>query len=213
MHNVNFNVKLIGFAFSTALQNSKVPLFRQPPSISPGLDCSARVGMESDFLWGLWAMKRLSILGLVVAWGWAAPAAADWQDTRWGMSLADMEARVANVYRPKQIEVTGDPSKRHALNGAYTTGNYSFISKFYFDKNDTLVEVKLDLINREKCADLKESLVEIYGLFAVPNIREFGDGKWKDGASGNIISYNKSAKVFCSVTYSPIPQPGLIGGL
>lgn len=158
-------------------------------------------------------MKRILAVGLVASASWCGPALADWQDTRWGMSLDDVEQRVTSAYRPKNPEESHDPSRRHVLSGTYTTGNYSFISKFYFDRNNALVEVKLELINRDMCKDLRESLVDAYGLFAVPNIKEFGDGKWKDWAAGNMVSYNRSIGLFCNVTYAPIPQPGQMGGL
>jgi hypothetical protein len=96
----------------------------------------------------------------------AAPAAADWQNTRWGMT----EAQVARLPGYSLSDGRGEPGR--AVNGMqpryvfpYATGSLSFRGAMYFGgPGGGLSMVTLQLVNYRDWTALVAALTQRYGL-------------------------------------------------
>lgn len=90
-------------------------------------------------------MLRLFMISVLLAV--SAPAQADWQNTKWGMSEAELSATMKGAVSasPKErkdgaLERYGQP----AISAPYSASGMDFRAYFYFDR-DRLVGVSLDL--------------------------------------------------------------------
>lgn len=152
----------------------------------------------------------ITALGLA----FAAPAKADWQYTRWGMSPQEVVAASKGASRldraPPGHEVF-DASL--GASGGYETQGYTFRSEFYFDGAQRLKGIRLMLTDFSKCDSLLDLLLGLYGSSG--GIDKFG-ASWVDVSNGNKVRLTKMGGIgtsapTCFVAYSPLSGSGALG--
>lgn len=94
------------------------------------------------------------------------PASADWQNTKWGMSVEDVK-RVrpdAREAPPDVVKELRTDSTLPVLVDAYSTSEFKFRAVFSVDRRSRkLMQVRLDLPLAHDCSRLKEALTTRYG--------------------------------------------------
>lgn len=112
---------------------------------------------------------KLSTLLLAVVVAGAAPAAADWQFTKWGMT----PGQVAKKSPVQVTEVVGDEQNNHMLTtergmhklleGDWTSGVFRFHVSYQFDAARHLAAVDLEILDDGQAMDVANALVGRYG--------------------------------------------------
>ncbi len=131
-------------------------------------------------------MRTAIFLVPLAALSLAAPAQADWQYTRWGMSPEQVAgASAGSVSLDSGTANDEIPGEKVGARGTYSSGPYNFKVVFYFSERK-LVDVRLRLISDNILDDawkLKNDLDGIYG-------RPFAES----GGIGPIITYHDPGK-------------------
>lgn len=156
-------------------------------------------------------MRTLTLGCVMLA---AAPAHADWQYTRWGMTkeeVIDASQGAAKAYSGTDQDAG---AYQVVATAPYTGLGFQFLSLFMFDwKTHGLIGVKLNLLDKTKCDALTGGLVKTYG-----SPLETGADVvvktmiWRDYAKKNVIKFRGTAS-YCQIIYSPIIETGPSGGL
>ena len=139
---------------------------------------------------------------LIVA-GMAAPAAADWRYTRWGMSPEQVVAASNGAVQlgpPPQGKtydnLTGRALGKHEADGA------TFLAFFHFDAANGLAKVALERSGGTACAALQGALVAQFGAPAKSTRNNFATiEEWRDTARGNLVRYILIGDLPCTITY------------
>jgi len=127
-------------------------------------------------------------------------ARADWQYTKWGMTLDEViKASNGAAHAPfiNGYVVPGQTADHHVgLAATYKTGRFLFVAFFFFDNNNHLVEVRLCDGMGITYSDLLETLQEIYG---------FGQNGhyWVDKENNTTIGLF-SIESMTTIIYSPL---------
>lgn len=140
----------------------------------------------------------------------ATPVAADWQETTWTMSRAEV-IRVTGAQG-----VQGTPGQRVSdsdlgAEGQYEALGFNFKSQFFFDRTDRLRVVKLVLDDVSRCADLRTA---VQGIYATPVSSDRLSTLWLDGAQNNQVRYTGPIGTIspdCFLVYTPIVASGSSG--
>lgn len=164
-------------------------------------------------------MKFLYVI-FVVSLTVPLSANADWQMTRWGMSLE--EYVVLGIAEELPTDSPHNTSEQTALyTMPYRVKNIDTNVIFYFsDMNEAqiLSEVRVIPIDINNCA-------EIIGILRVTYGREESETKgsifrylsWRDEANGNRLLFSEGVAEYenlgCTVIYQPIPTANSRGGL
>lgn len=139
-------------------------------------------------------------------------ALADWQNTNWSMSAAEV-VRVTGA-RPVQ----GTPGDRVmdsdlAAVGSYSAMGFEFESRFYFDAADRLRVVKLVMPNPDRCDELRRVVSGIYGQ-PVQTTRNMS-WLWIDADSGDRVRFTDARLPptvdECFIVYEPALGSGARG--
>jgi hypothetical protein len=121
----------------------------------------------------------------------ACPLAhADWQYTKWGMTMAEVQEAASKAGAP--LEVVKDAAARKQgfrFKGAHKAGKFLFKTRFLADENDRLEIVQLVLVSRADCGDLRAELDALYGK---PTTDEGRAAEWWDQKSGNRVLWSAS---------------------
>src|SRR5216684_2564277 len=96
---------------------------------------------------------RLITLAILYFLSSQAPARADWQYTKWGMSPNELVRASAGKAVPNTDTTHNRADAIAQLTSPYTTGGFSFVAYFLFER-DKLVFVDLELTEGSRCADL-----------------------------------------------------------
>lgn len=139
-------------------------------------------------------MRVLVLVGALVAG--AGTAAADWQNTRWGMSVDELRAADPNLQEPDDAEQRTQSGTMGAprLKGTHSMGGKDFGSYFYF-RDGGLARVSLEAIDRTGGNSILPNLKAMYGQ---PE-REANDRfqscdrwsvSWRDEKTRNAIRFN-----------------------
>jgi hypothetical protein len=141
------------------------------------------------------------------------PAAADWQYTKWGMSIDQAARASGNALRlPNSQEqskrvVNGLPP---GLLGNYDNGSFRFTVDLYFGgAGKSLSSVVLDLQDYTQWPSLLATLRGLYGepLEQWRDPRGGGTMRWRDEKGKNEIQvYNIPAISLAKLIYSPLPS-------
>ncbi len=109
-------------------------------------------------------MLRVFLFVAAAAFIAGAPAHADWQYTKWGMTPAQVVAASNSSVIAGPGEANEQlPGKTLGASGPYTSGQYRFKAKFYFS-NNRLDEIRLSLEDpAEHSLGLSNSLDGVYG--------------------------------------------------
>lgn len=150
---------------------------------------------------------RLTLIAVIaVAGTLASPASADWQNTTWEMT----RAQVIRATGAGAIEGTEGQRVFNADLGAagpYSALGFSFTAQYFFDRTDRLRVVKLVMTDESRCGELKDSLAGIYGaaLESSPS-----STFWIDAQKGNGVRYTAPHRFSpgCFVAYTPISPTG-----
>ena len=157
--------------------------------------------------WGT-GMRTLLFHGvgaaLLAASAMAAPAAADWQYTRWGMSPEQVVAASRGA-----VQMGPPPSGKTYENltgrarGVHTEAGASFDAYFHFDADLRLARVALERTGGTDCATLHNRLLAELGKPAKSTRQSFATiDQWQDGARGNVVGYVLVGQLPCTITYS-----------
>jgi hypothetical protein len=101
----------------------------------------------------------------------AAPARADWEYTKWGMTVDEVLAasseklyRTDKKFQEETRVVVTDDNVAALVAGVHTSGRYTFFALLYFDvQSKRLVTVSLKLTDIDSAGDLKRDLQGQYG--------------------------------------------------
>lgn len=135
----------------------------------------------------------------------AAPAHADWQYTRWGMTVNEvLAAGNGRVIRHDSPAMSDTVSQMRAV-AKHSADGMSFTAFFGFGAESNLNQVMLVLNEGSRCLLLRDSLRSVYGEGRLFDIRPglVPGVKWRDEASGNMIDFLTISRT-CTVTYEPI---------
>ncbi len=107
-------------------------------------------------------MKAMTIGAVALFVATSAPAHADWQYTKWGMT----PEQVAAASKGAVTVGTGDPGDHYAgadigATGTYVSGDYTFSAVFYFVQGK-LADIRLKM-NGPDGYKLKNDLDGVYG--------------------------------------------------
>ena len=157
-------------------------------------------------------------LALVVGGVIAEPAAANWQYSRWGMTLAELQAASPAVrsLNAKQAKAASVPVIGEALaESAYETKDFKFRATFLF-KAGGLVAVYLKPLRDSEYPKVEHMLGQVYGTPAKAadkpwlgdNCREVSK-EWLDGSSGTLVTMMATycippVQSFFSLIYRPV---------
>ncbi len=162
-------------------------------------------------------------LFMMAAIGLVAPAAADWQYTKWGdsstqvLTHTDKGVRTATAAETKDnsIAVVGE-----ALAVApYKTPDAAPVAWFYFRK-DRLVGVRLVFKTLDEAMAIQNRLNSQYGVSPNASDQMKADCRdiksdWMDRERGNMVSYNAHFCTFgdfrASLMYKPVLTPAETG--
>lgn len=135
----------------------------------------------------------------------ASPANADWQYTRWGMTVGEVKAASPYVVLHEAPDLSL-PSSRVKAGAKYRAGGMSFTAAFGFGDDGGLNRVKLYLDDGSRCDELRHSLRSVYGEEAPNTLNNsiVSLAKWRDEENKNMIGYLAIGDDKCSVTYEPI---------
>ena len=165
-------------------------------------------------------MKVLAFGGLfcwaVAIGSWTLPAKADWQYTRWGMTKEEVvSASRSTVFAVTKSEKGNASERQYLLASSYNTAGFSFQVQFFFNKQERLDLITLNLVPLKECESLRLKLTDIYGPPAVTNTEWVGPvSKWWDKPNANVVTLLDSKTIsLCQVMYEPYSQPGQKGGL
>ncbi len=136
----------------------------------------------------------------------AAPAAADWQYTQWGMSADEVQAASEGAARlnPDRTLDTGD--LKAELTGPYQGNEGLFTAVFLFDATAKLRVVSLKPAGDAACPGIVRMLDASHG---VPEGRaDLGHARalrWDDTDNDNLIVYADLGHSDCTIQYSELP--------
>jgi hypothetical protein len=141
-------------------------------------------------------MRRLLVCGAAALLLPLAPARADWGQTRWGMSPAEVAAAVPGAKQVKRVKRDDYDGQHKLVKAPFNDGNFAFDAEFFFDpSSQRLVQVHLTLKDVKKCAAWRDTLRSAPGA----DSRGFGAPRdtivsvvlvpWKDPVSGDRKTY------------------------
>jgi len=140
----------------------------------------------------------------------AAPAHAQWQWTKWGMTPTQViaagkgQARAAEGDKSSQGDATRDVA------GEYSVGHRTFKVSFWFDAGG-LEKVTLSPIGEHRCLDLRRDLLAKYGEPVERSPRSVERLMWADKVSGNRVVIIIDGDNFCELQYAPLVSRAAAG--
>lgn len=149
-------------------------------------------------------MRTTPFCALALLAATAAPAAADWQYTRWGMSPEEVVAasRGAVQLGPPPSGKTYEGLTGRAR-GVHNEAGATFDVYFHFDAQFRLARVALERTSGTACAALHRRLLAQLGQPAKSTRQSFATiDQWRDHARGNSVGYVLIGKLPCTITYS-----------
>ncbi len=160
--------------------------------------------------------KSISMLALVALVLSNAPAFADWQYTKWGMTPDDVsEASEGTAVLPDTaIELVGSNPPVHLLTAPYALadGSLQFQAHFFFHDSQSLEMVLLEPFVQD-CVTVYRRLEETYGHGIRHRDQIISSAKWFDRENGNVVFFAEISDTSCSLRYRRFATPGEAGGL
>jgi hypothetical protein len=143
----------------------------------------------------------------------ASPAQANWQYSRWGMSVAQVAASAHQKVLVQSFPELDVPGSRVLAGTPYIANGLSFTAAFGFDQADRLNRVTLYLRDLRACGDLRRALDELYGrpLKRVDLPGEFSSSTWRDPGAGNVVTFSRNERQSVTTTCMAIYQPMATG--
>lgn len=152
----------------------------------------------------------------VVAVLFSAPAFADWQFTRWGMTPDQVvaaskgAARLATEEETARLDGPRQKQRRTLAVGSHTAAGIAFSVRFVFE-NNRLVLVSTGVTRPEDAEPLRQALLMQYGQPAfVSRVSVLTQLGWSDRGRGNKVELIQTRSGDgSSVNYSPLSSSGL----
>lgn len=142
---------------------------------------------------------------------------ANWQYTKWGMTEAQVAAKVPGGTRPsKAFDGNGD-SEQPKIEGGHTANGRQFTATFYFSASGGLSRVSLTPIELGECLKIIDDLLVAFGE---PSVKKRGswithDFQWSVPSSGVRVEAMRVATGLkttnCRITYRPLASPSAQG--
>lgn len=153
----------------------------------------------------------MRIAAIIVACAFATPAQADWQYTRWGMTLPELQAASPAGLVVRDLPRHSTPQSTIRASSTYEASGMRFTARFGFDQRSRLNRVSLTLSDASQCSALRESLRSVYGWPDVRNqTRAFNLDRWRDVRGGQMITLLSIGEgmgptlATCDLDYTPI---------
>ena len=153
-------------------------------------------------------MKLFGIVLALTCCGTSA-AKADWEYTKWGMTLQQVVSASKNLARESSDRRPDSAGNVTKLVAPYKSGKFSFEARFEFDAADRLSAVTLFLTDKWLCDELQVSVETAYGpvqggtstsLYIIEN--------WQDQKNKNSVTFTALYRSDCYIHYSVIKSPG-----
>ncbi len=148
-------------------------------------------------------IKLIALASLAIS----APALADWQPTKWGMTTAEVIKATGNRAKPN---TDSDAESDELLTMPYTQAGLHFTAYFEFDEDTKLLTgVKLEAENSD-CENAFKMLKSSYGAPTTSAQGMAGDmDRWQDiGGSTRVMAVAlplRSKANYCLITFRPLP--------
>lgn len=150
-------------------------------------------------------LARAFIIAVAFA---ASPAYADWQYTRWGMGVGEIQA-AAGAELLSDWDFSRYSTDRSETRAAtiYTAGDREYIAMFGFDGSG-LNTVTLHPRESHQCQEIFHDLRPVYGEpIPAPRIRLTHLSRWRDEGAGNEIYFlaiGGLRAAECTIEYRPL---------
>jgi hypothetical protein len=163
--------------------------------------CILDIGLKGEFIMrASFNIPSLAVLGLAML-ALSAPAAADWEKTKWGMTPQQVKTAMGATPGPG---IAGDNMPGYVVGnvGTWAKGTFSFRAVYYYRSN-ALALVLLELKSGD-CAALRSSLVATHGTPAIAQRNAvFESTIWRDKVRNEQITYRRISN--CALRYQPLP--------
>jgi hypothetical protein len=158
-------------------------------------------------------MRIISLAVAAIVYAWPISALADWQYTKWGMSVDQVIAASKGAASQTTPEISAqhsafDGSQAAKLSAPYCSGTFQFTAYFMFGRRDTLTSVSLELA----AGDPHILIGELRTKYGKPT-SEDADGVlnsliWYAGGDMiSIVEIESGAGTLATVSYQPRLTP------
>lgn len=142
----------------------------------------------------------------------AAAANASWQNTRWGMTLEELESESRDpLLTEHDFSWTASDKSEVRAARKYRSRNFAFVAFFGFDHRGGLNRVTLHLLDPTRCLRLLDDLEGVYGTPDAQTgtgSRNASVTRWRDEDNGNRIALIAIGPlrdpVRCQLDYEPV---------
>ena len=136
----------------------------------------------------------------------AAPAAAEWQYTLWGMSAAEVQAASEGGARPNLDRTLDAGGLKAELTAPYQGEQVLFTAVFLFDETEKLRVVTLKPIGEAACPAIVQILSANHGMpEGRADMIHATTLRWDDTDDDNLIVYADLGPGDCTIQYSELP--------
>jgi hypothetical protein len=155
-------------------------------------------------------MRAYVVLAIFASGTLSNAASADWQYTKWGMSIEQAARASGGQLRPPTAQERSDKTAngvQPGLVGTYRSATFNFICTLYFPTPASgLGKVTLTAVNYQQARSIIESLRGLYGEPVEMDRDRFGNKfRWRDDAHNNSIEiYDLSSIGVLNVFYAPL---------
>lgn len=168
-------------------------------------------------------MSRFAPAVLVMAvWiaGYGDPAHADWQYTKFGMTLDQVVAASEGAAKAEPDPKRDRSQQGVVLSKALATAQYQFKDftfdvAFGFDPKDSLLNA-VSLRMKEGGRSCSALLGELTNAYGKPDIADRGSVvtkiTWRSESTKNVVELVQVSDKYCGIAYTPLAMPGK-GGL
>ncbi|MBO1022836.1 hypothetical protein IPV08_23025 [Methylobacterium sp. SD274] len=141
-------------------------------------------------------------------------ANADWQYTRWGMTVDEVNEASGKSLTTYRDDSEAKSNNQSLLIGGYKSDDIHFNTYFRFGKTSKLLETIILKAAPKLCGRVESRLIQTYGKpFKTDNIdKVLVSHQWFDRANNNKVDFIAHTGR-CDVSYEPLPMPGAKGGL
>lgn len=141
-----------------------------------------------------------ALLALVLSIQLSTPAAADWEFTRWGMTVEQVQAASGNTldtipeYRRPGMRIG---ATLPILEGVFKAGAFRFYVNYHFDAQGMLELVDLQPDNYTIGREIESALLARYGR---PIVDKSGGScaacyEWQDLERGNVVNFYRTPSI------------------
>lgn len=154
-------------------------------------------------------MVRKTALTLLVATAVATPAQADWQWSRWGMTIEQLRAAAPYPLMPFSMPDIDRDDSVSRIGGSHAVSGRRFAVVFRFSSADALNAVLLMPNDNSLCPTLISELTNANGQPIATHADRYSHSvRWRNSATGNDIEVSQvndgPVITYCMIEYRPI---------